>query len=117
MKRIMFKLVFQYFQDNILISVWQSGFIPGHLIVTHLVEIYHKFCQATSEGKEIRVVFCDVSRVFYRVWQALSWKMWHCRHPTSMAQTLLARALPKAGIKWPTVYLGVGDDDLTAISD
>lgn len=87
MERIVFKSLFEYFQNNFLISVWQSGFIPGHSTVTHLVEIYHTFCQAVSEGKEIRVVFCDVSRAFDRVWhQGLLFKLEKC----GIAGTLLA---------------------------
>ena len=63
---------YRYFRDNSLISVRQSGFIPGHSTVTHLVEMYHNICQATSEGKEIRVVFFDVSRAFDRVTPGVS---------------------------------------------
>jgi outer membrane receptor for ferrienterochelin and colicin len=33
----------------------QSGFIPGHSTVTQMVEMYHSFNKAVSEGKEIRV--------------------------------------------------------------
>ncbi len=68
MERIVFNVLFEYFRTNFLISVWQSGFIPGHSTVTHLVEMYDIFCKAVSQGKEIRVVFCDVSRAFDRVW-------------------------------------------------
>ena len=71
--------IFEYFQNNFLISVWQSGFIHGHSTVTHLVEMYHTFCQSVSSGKEIRVVFCDVSRAFDRVWhKGLLFKLEKC---------------------------------------
>ena len=63
----LFSTNFEYFQRNFLISIWQSGFIPGHSTVSHLVEMYDTFCRTVSEGKEIRVVFCDVSRAFDRV--------------------------------------------------
>ena len=36
--------------------------------MTQLTELYHKFCKAVSEGKEIRVVFLDISKAFDRVW-------------------------------------------------
>ena len=67
-EKLVFNKLFDYFQRNFLISIWQSRFIPGHSTVTHLVEMYDTFCRAVSEGKEIRVVFCDVSRAFDRVW-------------------------------------------------
>ena len=33
-----------------------------------LLDIYNTFCQALDEGKEVRAVFCDVSKAFDRVW-------------------------------------------------
>jgi hypothetical protein len=36
--------------------------------VTQLVEIYDQFCKAVDRGKEIRVVFLDISKAFDRVW-------------------------------------------------
>jgi hypothetical protein len=79
MEKLVFTALFDYFRRNFLISVWQSGFIPGHSTVTHLVEMYHNFCRAVSDGKEIRIVFCDVSRAFDRVWhRGLIFKLEKC---------------------------------------
>ena len=33
-----------------------------------LLHTYHNFCEAIDNGKEIRVVFCDISKAFDRVW-------------------------------------------------
>ena len=30
--------------------------------------IYNTFCKALDEGKEVRAIFCDISKVFDRVW-------------------------------------------------
>ena len=30
--------------------------------------MYNTFCQALDEGKEVRAVFCDISKAFDRVW-------------------------------------------------
>ena len=38
------------------------------LRVTLLIEIYDSFCKAVSEGKEVRIVFLDISKAFDRVW-------------------------------------------------
>ena len=46
----------------------QSGFIPGDSTVNQLTYLYNTFCQALDSGKEVRVVFCDVSKAFDRVW-------------------------------------------------
>lgn len=79
MEKLIFDRMFEYFKSNFLISIFQSGFVPGHSTTTHLVEIYHSFCQAVSDGKEIRVVFCDVSRAFDRVWhKGLLFKLEKC---------------------------------------
>jgi hypothetical protein len=79
MENLVLSALFDYFRRNFLISVWQSGFIPGPSTVTHLVEMYHNFCRAVSDGKEIRIVFCDVSRAFDRVWhRGLIFKLEKC---------------------------------------
>ena len=67
-EKIVFKYLFNYFRTHFLISVWQSGFLPGSSTVTQLTEIYDQFCKAVSSGKEIRVVFLDISKAFDRVW-------------------------------------------------
>ena len=67
-EKIVFKYVYNHFKDNFLISIWQSGFRPSMSTVTQLTELYHQFCKAVSDGKEIRVVFLDISKAFDRVW-------------------------------------------------
>ena len=69
-ERIVFKYVYNHFRDNFVISVYQSGFLPGCSTVTQLLEVYHHFCRAVDEGKEIRVVFLDISKAFDKVWHA-----------------------------------------------
>jgi hypothetical protein len=67
-ERVVFKYLFNYFRDNFMISIWQSGFLLGTSTVTQLIEIYDQFCKAVSNGKDIRVVFLDISKAFDRVW-------------------------------------------------
>ena len=38
--------------------------------VTQLLEVYHEFCKAVDNGKEIRVVFLDISKAFDKVWHS-----------------------------------------------
>ena len=70
MERIVFKYVYNYFKSNFTLSENQSGFLPGRSTVTQLVEIYHEFCRSVEAGKEIRVVFLDISKAFDRVWHS-----------------------------------------------
>ena len=77
-ERIVFKHLYNHFQDNFLLSVWQSGFRPGSSTVTQLVELYHSFCNAVDNNKEIRVVFLDISKAFDKVWhKGLIFKLKH----------------------------------------
>ena len=69
-EKVVFKHLFNFFRTNFTISLWQSGFLPGHSCVTQLIEIYDEFCKAVDNGKEIRVVFLDISKAFDRVWHA-----------------------------------------------
>lgn len=67
-ERIIFKHLFNHLQGNHILTSLQSGFIPGDSTVNQLTFLYNTFCQALDAGKEIRVVFCDVSKAFDRVW-------------------------------------------------
>ena len=68
MERCIFKHFFNFSIRNNLITGVQSGFIPGDSTTNQLLHITNFFGKALDEGKEIRVVFCDISRAFDRVW-------------------------------------------------
>ena len=68
LERAIFKYVFNYFRDNFLISIFQSGFVPGDSTVNQLVQLYHTMCEAVDQKKELRIVFCDISKAFDKVW-------------------------------------------------
>ena len=79
MERVIFKYTYNFFRDNFVISVNQSGFLPGKSTVTQLLEVYNEFCKAVDEGKEIRVIFLDISKAFDRVWhEGLLFKLKRC---------------------------------------
>ena len=42
--------------------------MPGDSTVNQLVDTYNTFCKALDEGKEVRAIFCDISKAFDRVW-------------------------------------------------
>ena len=67
-ERAVFKHVFNFLRDTNAISLKQSGFIPGDSTVYQLVHLYHIFSEALDKKKDIRVVFCDISKAFDRVW-------------------------------------------------
>ena len=57
----------------------QSGFIPGDSCVNQLTYLYNFIAKAMDDGKEIRAVFCDISKAFDRVWhKGLVHKLRYC---------------------------------------
>ena len=69
-ERTVFKHLYNHLHTNNLLSSFQSGFIPGDSTVNQLTYLYQTFCVALDCGKEIRAVFCDISKAFDRVWHA-----------------------------------------------
>ena len=68
MERLIYKHIYNYLIDNNLITSHQSGFTPGDSDVNQLLYITHEFGRALYECKEVRVVFCDISKAIDRVW-------------------------------------------------
>ena len=68
LERIVFKSVYNYLHVNQLLSMHQSGFRPGDSTVNQLVYMYHQFCEALDKKKDVRIVFCDISKAFDKVW-------------------------------------------------
>ena len=68
MERCVHKHLFSYISRNNLLTPFQSGFIPGDFTTNQLLHIYHTFCEAVDNVKEVRIVFCDISKAFDRVW-------------------------------------------------
>ena len=54
--------------DNNILTSLQSGFISGDSTVNQLTYLCNIICQALDHGKEVRAVFCDISKDFDRVW-------------------------------------------------
>ena len=65
-KKIVFKYVFNFFRDNLVISAHQSGFMPGDSTINQLL-LYHELCLAIDKQKEVRIVFLDISKAFDKV--------------------------------------------------
>ena len=67
-ERVVFKHVHNYLLSNSLIYKYQSGFLPGHSTVHHLIELVHQTCLALEDRKINCQIFCDISKAFDRVW-------------------------------------------------
>ena len=68
MEKIVFKYVYNFLHANKLLTKFQSGFIPGDSTVNQLAYLYHVFSEALDKKKDVRIVFCDISKAFDRVW-------------------------------------------------
>ena len=67
-ERVIFKHMYNYLQTNSLITPMQSGFRPGDSTVCQLIDVYHIISKALDCKKDVRLVFCDISKAFDRVW-------------------------------------------------
>ena len=68
LEKCIFKYLYNYLVDYNKITSVQSGFRPKDSAVFQLIDLYDTFCRALDDGKEVRVVFCDISKAFDRVW-------------------------------------------------
>ena len=68
MKRCVYKYMHNFLLDNAVITPYQSGFTRGDSVVSQLVNISNEIGRALDCGKEFRVVFCNISKAFDRVW-------------------------------------------------
>ena len=67
-EKCVFKHLHNYLVNNNIIITAQSVFTPKDSAVYQLIDIYDTFLKALDEGKEVRAVFCDISKAFDRVW-------------------------------------------------
>ncbi|KAK3102599.1 hypothetical protein FSP39_012507 [Pinctada imbricata] len=68
MERCIFKHIYNYIVSNNLLTPLQSGFRQKDSTIFQLLDITNQFGKALDDGKEIRVIFCDISKAFDRVW-------------------------------------------------
>ena len=68
LERCVHKVLYNYIHEHRILTPFQSGFVTGDSTTFQLLHIYHTFCEAVDSGKEVRVVFCDISKAFDRVW-------------------------------------------------
>ena len=65
---ILYNSLFDFLNQNDLISQAQSGFTPGDCCINQLLSITHEIYHSMDEVYEIRGVFFDISKAFGKVW-------------------------------------------------
>ena len=115
-ERVVFKHLYNHFHENHILTPLQSGFVPGDSTVNQLTFLYNIFSQSLDSGKEVRVVFCDISKAFDRVWhEGLLLKLesagikgsllaWFRSYLTNRKQRVV---LPGSESKWNEIRAGV----------
>ena len=66
-ERILYNSLFDFLNQNDLISPAQSGFKPGDSCINQLLSITHEIYHSIDEDYEIRGVFLDISKAFDKV--------------------------------------------------
>ena len=67
-EHLLYNRLYEYFIENELISLKQSGFKPQDSYINLLLSITHKIYQSFDSGFEVRGVFLDTSKAFDKVW-------------------------------------------------
>ena len=90
--------------------------MPGDSTVNQLTDLYNTFCHALDEGKEVRAIFCDISKAFNRVWhKGLLYKLssngisgpllqWFTDYLSNRKQRVV---LPGSASNWTAIKAGV----------
>ena len=115
-ERAVFKHLYNHLHENRILTPLQSGFIQGDSPTNQLTYLYDTFSHALDSGKEIRVVFCDISKAFNRVWhQGIRLKLqaagvignllsWFRSYLLNRRQKVV---LPGASSTWNYIFAGV----------
>ena len=115
-ERAVFKHLYNHLHENSILTPLQSGFMSGESPTNQLTYLYYTFSHALDSGKEIQVVFCDISKAFDRVWhQGILLKFraagvpgkflsWFRSYLSSRTQKV---ALPSASSNWTFIFAGV----------
>ena len=115
-EKIAHKHLYNFLLENNVITPFQSGFVPGDSTVNQLLDLYNTFSRALDEGKAVRVVFCDISKAFDRVWhKGLIAKLKHygisCSLLSWFENYLICRfqrvVLPGGNSEWVEIKAGV----------
>ena len=61
-------ILFNFLNQNNLISLAQSDFKPGDSCINHLLSIIHEISHSMNEGYQISGAFHDKSKAFSKVW-------------------------------------------------
>ena len=62
------KYIYNFILENKILIKYQSRFQPNDSTVNQLLEIYNTIISNLDKGKDARIIFCDISKAFDKVW-------------------------------------------------
>ena len=68
MEKLVFNHLYNFCRDNKILTWRNSGFKPLDSAINQLVYITHKIYKYLDEGREICMVYLDITKAFERVW-------------------------------------------------
>jgi hypothetical protein len=66
MERCVYNHIHNHLLDSDILTTCQSGFTKGDSAVNQLINITNDFGKALYSGKEVLVVFCDISKALIK---------------------------------------------------
>ena len=74
-------------RDNSILTNKQSGFLPGNLTITQLVDLQYQFGSAINNKQNVIAVFLDIAKAFNTVWHdGLIYKIKKCQVTGSLRE-------------------------------
>jgi hypothetical protein len=67
-ERCVHDAVFSYFQEKNILSKVQGAYMPSNSTTCQLIDLYHQINEGMDKGLECRLVFCDFSKAFDKIW-------------------------------------------------
>ena len=67
-EKVVFIRLYNFLLEIGFLNPLQSGFRPGDSTVNQLVYLVHRIYAAFEQGKEVRMVYLDISKAFDKVW-------------------------------------------------
>lgn len=116
LEKIIYKNLFNYIYHNKILSDNQSGFRTKDSTINQLLVIYNAIIKNLDIGKDVRFIFCDISKAFDRVWhQGLIFKLRKygiCGNVLKWIDSFLSGRKQRVNIEgyfssWKTVNAGV----------
>ena len=76
LEKIVYKRLYEYLTDNDLLTKQNSGFKKNDSTINQLLKIVHQIYRDINDGKDMCMVFLDVSKAFDKVWhEGLTFKI------------------------------------------